>query len=413
MTLPAWLRRSLAAAGAVACLSSTTWAQDAASESAGADDTAGKLESMTEQLQTLVADVDKLKKFKFSGYVQARWEHAEHQNDSVRVRAGVVTPANLERFHIRRARLKMTYDSSPLSQAVVYIDGGADRTVRLLEAYLTLMDPWTVDHRHQAWIGQFNVPFGYEVERSSSARELPERSRAENVLFPGERDRGIKIHNPWTSWLETTVGVFNGSGVNHPNFPTTDPTSKKDVTGRVRVSQGTIDVGASAYLGKELTPLTGPDVETDKTRFGGEAQLYFTTPSLGGGSIKGEYYTGENLNADSVTVLVPAPASGAPTLLRAGADPSHLATDFDGGYVMFVQNLGEKLQFAARWDWFDPNTDVDHDRFERTNLGLNWFWDGFTRITAAYEIPKTERLVGGSWVDPKDNAWTIQFQHRF
>lgn len=411
MTLPAWLRCSLAAAGAAVCLTSTAVAQNSSNDSG--DEIAGKVESLTEQLQTLIPDVEKLKKFKFSGYVQARWEHAEQQNDSVRVRAGVVTPANLERFHIRRARLKLTYDSGPLSQAVVYIDGGADRTVRLLEAHLTLMDPWTVDHRHSATIGQFNVPFGYEIERSSSTRELPERSRAENVLFPGERDRGIKVENPWTPQFETVVAVLNGSGVNHPSFPTTDPTAKKDVVGRARFSQGTIDVGASAYVGKDVTPLTGADVETDKTRFGGEAQLYFTTPSLGGASIKGEYYSGTNLNADSLAALVPAPASGAPTLLRAGADPSHLATDFDGGYVMFVQNLGEKLQFAARWDWFDPNTDLDHDRYERTNLGLNWFWDGATRITAAYEIPKTDRLVGGSYTDPKDNAWTIQFQHKF
>jgi hypothetical protein len=185
------------------------------------------------------------------------------------------------------------------------------------------------------------------------------------------------------------------------------------VVARARFSQGTIDVGASAYLGKDVTALTGSDVETQKTRFGGEAQFYFTTPSLGGASIKSEYYTGENLNADSLAFIVPTPASGAPTLLRPGTDPAHLATDFNGGYVMLVQNLGEKFQAAARWDWFDPNTDVDHDQFERMNLGVNWFWDGFTRITAAYEIPKTERLVGGSYSDPHDNAWIVQFQHKF
>ena len=47
-----------------------------------------------------------------------------------------------------------------------------------------LLDPWTPDHRNPLWFGQFNIPFGYEIERSSSVRELLERSRAENVLFP-------------------------------------------------------------------------------------------------------------------------------------------------------------------------------------------------------------------------------------
>ena len=90
----------------------------------------GRLEGMTEQLQTLQTDTDKLKKFKFSGYLQARWETAETRDDSVRVSGTppVPTPANNERFYIRRGRLKLTYDSGPLSQAVVYFDGGADRT---------------------------------------------------------------------------------------------------------------------------------------------------------------------------------------------------------------------------------------------------------------------------------------------
>lgn len=392
-------------------LSFPAWSQD--SESAeSTSDVSARLESMNEQMQTMQADVDKLKKFKFSGYAQARWEHGEDQSDSVRVSGGVVTPANKERFYIRRARVKLTYDSSPLSQAVVYFDGGQDRTIRLLEAYVTLLDPWTPDHRHGLTAGQFNVPFGYELERSSSTRELPERSRAENTLFSGERDRGIKIVSQWTPQFETVVGVLNGGGVNSTNYPTTDPTSSKDFVGRARFSQGTIDGAVSYYTGKEITPLTGPDASTHKTRIGFDSQIYFAVPSLGGGSLKGEFYGGKNLNPDSLRILVPAPTGGA-TLLRAGADPSHLATDFTGWYAMWVQNLGEKLQLAARYDAFDPNTDLDHDQFERVSLGLNWFWDGFTRITAAYDIQTTDRLVGGNYIDPKDNLWTVQFQHKF
>ncbi len=376
----------------------------------------GQAEAMAEQLQTLQADVDKLKKFKFSGYVQARWEAAENQSDSVKVSgaSGTITPANRERFFIRRARLKLTYDSSPLSQAVVYLDGGADRTIRLLEAYLTLLDPWTPDHRHGLTMGQFNVPFGYEIERSSSVRELPERSRAENVLFSGERDRGVKLVSRWTSRFETVVGILNGGGINHPDFPNTDPTQQKDLLARARWAQGKLDAAASYYYGHELVPLTGPDAQTKKTRLGFDAQAYYELPMAGGGSLKGEVYAGENVNADSVAALVVAPSSANPNrLLATGADPAHLATDFLGWYAMWVQNLGEKLQFAARYDVYDPNTDRDHDQFERVGLGLNWFYDGFTRLTVAYDIPKTDAAVAGGFTDPEDNAWTVQFQHKF
>src|SRR5262249_30253652 len=66
------------------------------------EDVAGRLESLSEQVQTLQGDTDKLKKFKFSGYIQVRWEHAENQSDSVAVGGNpvTITPANSERFYI-------------------------------------------------------------------------------------------------------------------------------------------------------------------------------------------------------------------------------------------------------------------------------------------------------------------------
>ena len=102
------------------------------------EDLQGRLEGMTEQVNTLVTDVDKLKKIKVSGYVQARWETAENKRDTVAATGTgpTITPANNERFYIRRGRLKVTYDSSPLSQAVIYFDGassGSNINVRLLE----------------------------------------------------------------------------------------------------------------------------------------------------------------------------------------------------------------------------------------------------------------------------------------
>ena len=402
---------------ALVLMTRITAAQDA--DSLSAQKLLDRVQALEEQTQTHQSDLDKLKRFKFSGYIQARWETAEFADDSVKVAGSpaVITPANDQRFYIRRGRFKLTYDASPLSQAVIYFDGntaGSNRNVTLLEAYLTLMDPWTTDHRHHLTAGQFNIPFGWEIERSSSLRELPERSRAENVLFNGERDRGIKLVNPWTPKIETVVSVLNGYGINDTNFPTIDPTAAKDWTARARYIGGTLDFSASYYDGHTTIPLTGEDLEARKTRIGGDAQFYYELPSAGGGSLRGEVYVGEKLNADSLRVLVAPPTSANPvTLLRPGADPSHLDTEFNGGYVMWVQNLGEKLQFASRYDWFDPNTDLDHDQYERVSLGVNWFYDGFTRVTVAYDVPKTDLLVGAGYEDPKDNLWTVQLQHKW
>jgi len=414
-----WWRAALLTAPLLVTRLAVAAEGDSTAAGASPESTPDRIQALEELTQTHQSDLDKLKRFKFSGYIQVRWETAEFADDSVKVSGSpaVVTPANDERFYIRRGRFKLTYDASPLSQAVLYFDGntaGSNRNLTLLEAYLTLMDPWTTDHRHQLTAGQFNIPFGWEIERSSSLRELPERSRAENVLFSGERDRGIKLVNPWTPKIETVVSILNGYGINDATFPTLDPTSAKDWTARARFIGGTLDASASYYDGITTIPLTGADVEVKKTRIGGDAQFYYELPSAGGGSLRGELYVGGNLNPDSSRVLIIPPTAGNPVaLLRPGADPSHLDTEFNGGYVMWVQNLGEKFQFASRYDWFDPNTDLDHDQFERVSLGVNWFYDGYTRLTVAYDMPKTDALVGAGFEDPNDNLWTVQLQHKW
>jgi hypothetical protein len=416
------LTRTVALAAALATFAAPSSAQDDAAQGSANQPTVHelheRLEAMNEQMLTLQSDMDKLKRFKFSGYLQARWETGETQSDTVGVSGTPLAfaAANNERFYIRRGRLKLTYDSSPTSQAVIYFDGntgsGTTRNITLLEAYLTLMDPWTPDHRHTLTVGQFNVPFGYEIERSSSARELPERSRAENVLFAGERDRGIKLVNPWTTRFETVVAVLNGGGVNHGEFPNTDPTRSKDVVGRARVSLGVFDAAASGYVGRNTIPLTGPEIQTDKSRYGADAQSYYELPRLGGGSVRGEVYVGKELNPDSVSALLATPAPGTRILSRRGT----LATDVLGWYVMWVQNLGERFQAAARYEQFDRNTDKEHDQYERASFGLNWFYGGSERVTVAYDVVTTERerpSGSGRYFDPKDNLWTVQFQHKF
>jgi phosphate-selective porin len=385
---------------------------DSESPAAGMDATKGRIDAMGEQMSTMQSDLDKLKKFKFSGYLQARYEINElSRKDTVTVATFGVQ--NRNRFYIRRGRLKLTYDSSPLSQAVIYLDGGEDRAVTLLEAYVTLKDPWTVNHRHALNVGQMNVPFGYEIERSSSVRELPERSLAENVLFKGERDRGVTLTSQWIPQLQTVLGFMNGPGIKHVDFPNSTPRKGKDFVGRVRWSQGIFDVAGSIYSGKNVIPLVDGvrdgSFTHDKTRYGADAQGYYMIPGLGGGSLKAEFYQGHEANPDSLKKLTSS------RVLKPHKDAAHLATDFTGWYAMWVQNLGEQFQVAARYDVFDPNTDIEHDQTRRFGAAVNYFFDGNVRVTVAYDVPKTDKLNSKTkrWYDPKDNMWTVQFQHKF
>ena len=65
-------------------------------------------------------------------------------------------------------------------------------------------------------MGQFKVPFGYEVLQSSADREMPERARVIRALFPGERDRGARLTARY-EWFSFMGALVNG------NFTQGDP----------------------------------------------------------------------------------------------------------------------------------------------------------------------------------------------
>jgi len=372
-----------------------------------------RLDSLSAEVRALRAEKPAASPLKITGFLQARWETAENSADTIRVSSGEATTANRNRFAIRRARLKATYEEPGLARGVVYVNAGDDREVELLEAHVTLFDPWTPEHRHALTIGQQNVPFGFDLEHSASSQEVLERSQAERTLFPGERDRGAVLESRWTKQVTTTLGVFNGTTLSEDSrFVAADPNGNKAVVGRVRVKQGPWAAAVSGYGARAATPLTGEDVVTDKTRFGADAQARYEIAGIGGGELRAEVFFGKQVNPDSVKALTT--SSNGNVLPVAGADLGHFATDFTGGYVMWIQSFARHYSFAARYDVYDPNTDADHDRFARLSLALHGFYGKHVRASVAYEIPDTERRTSsGAFEDPHDNRWTVQFQHKF
>lgn len=138
-----------------------------------------RLDGISENMSTLNSDVGILKYIKITGYIQARYEY----NDSSKNGANL----NANNFYIRRGRIKFTVQPGTSNKYVIYFDASKN-TVSLKEAYVELYK--TVQQSNfTLTFGQFNWPFGYEIEYSSSKRDFPERSLAENNLFPGERDR--------------------------------------------------------------------------------------------------------------------------------------------------------------------------------------------------------------------------------
>lgn len=182
------------------------------------DDKVAELESKVdghnERILTLEASVSKMSQLKISGYVQPQfiWQDIDSLGSQSDTRAG---------FMIRRGRIKFTH-TTPIEGttgsvvAVIYPDIN-ESGVTLREVYAgwnVFTNPNSQSTELGIQMGSMNRPFGYEIAYSSSAREVAERSTAENRLFNGERDLGLQVlYSPTfggiTPLLE--MGVFNGT----------------------------------------------------------------------------------------------------------------------------------------------------------------------------------------------------------
>jgi phosphate-selective porin len=369
----------------------------------------GKLNSMDETLLTHESDLSKLTKIKFSGYIQSQFDL--YQSDLVKVNGPYST------FYIRRARIKLTYEATDGVKFVLQPDYSTGN-LSIKDAYLVANLPSLKSLA--LYVGQFNR-INYEVEYSSSSREVLERSRMIRNIYPGEREIGTKLEfQPSTVPIKLQMAVLNG---NFTGTDAKDVDTKKDIMARAVYSfkfpsSGIgIDLGAHAYYGgvraqkiyvnnyEGLMDSTATNLGSylDKKWAGAEIQAYIDF--LGGMSIKGEYIQGKNASiGDSKT------------------NP-YKTRNFAGYYAYLIKNIGPKNQFVVKYDYFDPNTKLSGDGvlstsdLAYTTLTLSWqyYLNDFIRISVNYEMPKNETISTNATYskDLKDNTLGIRFQAKF
>lgn len=340
--------------------------------------------SLAARVSRLEEEADRAKRLKFSGYIQARYEAHQDSENSTVDSAGVVHKTNLDNIYIRRARLKAEYKGGKASRGVLYFDAGKDR-IRLLEAFIELRRSFG---RAEAALvaGQQLVPFGYEIEYSSTRRDFPERSTAEQRLFPGERDRLVNLVIKPASHVSFNAAILNGPGISNSTFGWESPFKNwKDFIARVKVSHQSGDTklhaGASGYFGRQFDARDTVDFRTKKNRLGTDVQLFFVgAPRLGESGIRAEVYLAGEFDRDLL-----------------------------GWYVWLSQKLGKQFGAAIRYDTFDPDTDRrDGRKIDQVSLAAHYYHDENVRITCAYDIRKTEETA--EVLDPEDNVLTIQIQ---
>ncbi len=376
----------------------------------------GKINALDERVLTNESDLGKLNKIKISGYVQVQWEL--YGKDLVKPN----DPNNT--FYIRRARIKFTYEALDGVKFVIQPDFSTGN-LSLKDAYAAVNIPKLKDFT--LWAGQFNRP-DYEVEYSSSQREVLERSRVIRAIYPGEREIGVKLEYIGSKIsLKIQLMAMNG---NFTGSQAKDYDSKKDLMGRLVYSiklPGAglgIDLGANGYYGgnriKYNTFVSKSDGTLDSTSFkpgdyldkrwvGGEIQVY--ADFLGGVALKGEYVAGVN-SASSATNQ-----DSKAKLADMRKDPTKLR-NFSDYYIYLIKNIGSKNQFVAKYDYYHPNTKLSGDAaknelfYKTLTLAWQYYLNDNIRISLNYEMPWNETNATNP-KELKDNTLGIRIQAKF
>jgi hypothetical protein len=373
----------------------------------------GKLNALDDRVLVNESDLGKLNKIKVSGYVQAQWEM--YGKDLEKAYGYDNT------FFIRRARIKFTYEATDGIKFVLQPDLSTGN-LALKDAYVVVNLPKLKDLT--LWMGQMNRP-DYEVEYSSSSREVVERSKYTTTIYPGEREIGAKLeYNGSKIPVLAQLMVMNG---NFTGTQAKDVDSKKDVMARFvysikATSAGLgIDLGVSHYFGGNMSKtnqyfknsegtldsLNNVWRYLDKHWTGTELRIY--ADFLGGMSIKAEYTSGLNSSPSAIAATA--------TVAQKKASPSTY-NNFTGFYIYLVKNIGPKNQFVARYDYYDPNTKLSGDKagnslyYKTWTLAWQYYLNDNIRITLNYLLPKNETNATNP-VDIKDNIFTLRVQAKF
>lgn len=388
-----------------------------------------------ERLESKVSKLEVLNGLKISGYIQGQFQYGQ-ENASLKVGApNTDITEDFNRMGIRRGRLKFTYEKS-IATAVFQMDM-TEKGFGIKDVYLQVKDSeWSASSLK---IGVFNRPFGYEIERSSSSRESPERATIITTLFPEERDLGAimtlqaKKSSPW-HFLKLDAGLFAGNGIksdikNKKDFIShlsANKTIKKGIklSGGISYYRGTVYQGSEnryTFSGNAFILNNNPTnigAFAKREYFGVDAQFSFTS-NLGLTSLSGEFITGTQPGEKG--------GSKSPNSSSVGNSDMYIR-NFSGGYISFVQDFGKiPLSTVIKYDWYDPNTKISKDdiglnqtgkgdiAYQTIGFGLLWKINDVLRMTAYYDLVKNETSVNltGFEKNIKDDVFTLRLQYKF
>jgi hypothetical protein len=316
-----------------------------------------------------------------TGYLQADWR-IWGQSSEDEINPSTLAPVNEERFMIRRARLKTTIDREYVAGALEF-DGNTvnGATARIVDAEASFKLPGEEGAPVpllMATIGLFKIPFGFEIIQSDRDRVFLERSTAEQALFPGEYDLGVRLQGGWR-FVRYAIALQNGDPLGEKAYPGRDPNAAKDLVGRLGVETPIVEnvnvsAGFSGLTGKgfhrgtpatksviqwndrnedgaftsdEIVTIPGsaatPSQNFGRFAWGADVNLSVAIPQFGIATVYSELYYAKNLDRAKLV---------ADPLGPLGRDMREV-----GFYVAGLLQIGDLTTLGARYDMYNPDRD--------------------------------------------------------
>ncbi len=335
---------------------------------------------------------------------------------SVRVKYEQSTINNEHRFNVRNSRLGVKGFVSEHMRYAMQIDFNNEGKVSILDSYVTY-----VAHDFEFSLGQQQYHFSRDLDRGPSSSLFSNRSFlakylttyyksslsnggvSESVSSIGSRDIGAMVgyKAPIDFPISATAGIFNGSGINNPEWGNTVNFVGRLVLG----AEDGFSVSGSYYYGS--TPVNSHVVSienvntsvnfTQSIRMYGAALRYATDDFL----VEAEFGQRDLYDTEK-HVLTAAHVHGykkffLPKKYVVNHIAPHLRWDIGNG-IEFIDQISHNL------DRYDCNRIT-----AAVNIGLSDKWIG-SEIRLAYE----EYIVGSNhtdkWVNPLlHDKFTIEF----
>jgi hypothetical protein len=394
-----------------------------------------------------------------SGYAQGQYEAHQDSTDQLRQGGALL---NQNRFVLRRARVRLARDWD-YAAFLFELDGNTVNgpTMRVQKAELSLVYGRSkekgIPPLAQLTIGQFDLPFGFDLVQSPRTRWFMERSTISRALWPGEPDVGARFSGG-IAFARYAFAVTNGEPIDEKSgFGLRDPDGNKDITGRLGAEAKTgenfvVSGGISYNRGKGFHPgsdatkstvtwndangngavdpneLTGaqaaaaiPSSTFSRWAVGADLQLQLKT-LLGWSILTGEVISASNLDRNSFIAdpLANNPVTNDP--VKAGSTTVGPGIRELGFYVAFTQEITPYGVVGIRYDQYDPNSDNTDSRGGKL-IPRSQLIETISPLVGV-TLPDRARLIfqydhvsdmlardsRGVPTDFKNDAWTLRMQ---